>query len=587
MPTYYLSATPGTLVSIIEKGQLPDPLPAWMQENNIKIEMRCFRNFESSILASGKPSRISAERWSHQTFVLELEVPEEQSQSFLLETKLKPKTIQNYIKRIIVYSERAKSLLENLLKKTKCSKVIAIDINKNYYSKKYPHHLTLQTGVKRKHDDPVRTSSGAHRAFLLPAHKKRKVSGKFSLPEEYSLSCQRLFTLKQHSVLLREAFSAAKERIIITSYDLSPSTLTDLNFFELIKEVRNRKKVHRRNVSITIIYRKNLLIDKAFFEEYDVTLIKACIHSKVLIVDTNFLAVGSLDWLSADYTSSKGPYESILLRGKICASLIEQFWKTFEIHRTFFHYNYEKPHPQILRHPAKTPQRESSKESGISCIFTLQVHREYLRFILKSAAKERIKADKPRIIICLRSIPNKTKFKQTFQSKLLTEAVQYADIVFMCPSDDSNFQDIQSYLKQFPIHLLGVRNCHRNWILYDEHNKEAFTTGSLNWSLATRRYGQSYSVQNDKLEATLLIEGYLAKQFIEEFYASSLGKKVLQLLSKPHISDERMLDLDIATTTHTTVTTTGSTLFPPPPPAQMEVESLASLKNLNRSRLSL
>ena len=147
-------------------------------------------------------------------------------------------------------------------------------------------------------------------------------------------SVRRIHTLEEHRAVLKHVFDTAKERILIVSPFISNSALTADKIPSLITAAVGR------NVQVAIY------IDDLLNREADGTLKKSAesgisslvsagakvtvvngIHNKTLARDTNLIAEGSFNWLSAVRTAG-GTHQreerTMIVEGDEVASMIEK-----------------------------------------------------------------------------------------------------------------------------------------------------------------------------------------------------------------------------------------------------------------------
>jgi len=147
-------------------------------------------------------------------------------------------------------------------------------------------------------------------------------------------SVRRIHTLEEHRSVLRSVLTSAKDRVLIVSPFVSNSALTADNIPSLITSAVGR------NVQVAIY------IDDLLNREADGTLKKSAeagisslinagakvtvvggIHNKTLARDTNLIAEGSFNWLSAVRTAG-GTHQreerTMIVEGDEVASMIEK-----------------------------------------------------------------------------------------------------------------------------------------------------------------------------------------------------------------------------------------------------------------------
>jgi len=145
---------------------------------------------------------------------------------------------------------------------------------------------------------------------------------------------RRIQTLEEHRDVLKHVFDTAKERVLIVSPFISSSAISADNIPALVSSAV------RRNVQVAIYIDDQLNRDssgnlKRSAEEgisslvsagAKVTVIKG-IHNKTLARDTNLIAEGSFNWLSAVRTAG-GTHQreerTIIIEGDVVASMIEK-----------------------------------------------------------------------------------------------------------------------------------------------------------------------------------------------------------------------------------------------------------------------
>lgn len=312
-------------------------------------------------------------------------------------------------------------------------------------------------------------------------------------------SIERIDTPGQHISLLQSAFKMAKKSILITTAGINRETFDMANMWILILDAK------RRGVKVYIYCNdKNRLKDTHLIDFLDKNVHSfdsAFTHSKILVVDKEFVAVGSCNWLSItrdQYDPSNNA--SFLYQGNACHSLIDDLLA----HINLYH-DIESKHSKSY---------SIDKNSNLIYLSLLGQHRDFI--------KQNLLLAKKRVIICSPFIyPG--NFEEDFNEEILVDvASRGVEIYFICLPEEIESSGLDAYLTKIDlpnIHLVPMNNIHLKTFIRDD---AVIAEGSFNW-LSTNRDEDG---EHHYHEVTFVTEGKAAKELIECFERSEVGKVI-------------------------------------------------------------
>lgn len=517
MPVYYFSTEPETVVSIVLKGCLPENLPSYMKDKTLK----CFTSVQAAVASNKKPS--------HQNFVLEVNSDSHWYNNEV--TRINPE----WIKKIYIYSKTSFNLLNALFnKKAKLS--VPIEIRTELYPASIQQQSTIEKrkavenneySLKGKKIVSQAPYASTDNKQFYKSVKKPKLNSPLRLTlfspmvNEHDVQITRLATPDEHFETLRSAISAAKESILITSYDIKHETLQRQNIYTLINQAR------QRGIKIYIYYNdsKNIATSVMnFFADNGINCDQAYTHSKFLVVDESLVTIGSFNWLSAIGGNLQDDNEgTIVCTGKaLCSNLRQDIWTHIRYYRNLQYSNRKQVHKfnyNPINHAAITYSLDNNSE--LTYLPTLKQHRYFLQESLAHASEK--------IIICSPFISHGGEFLADIHHESLWDACDRGVMVFfVCSQNDPMLDDFAEFLEDAKAEnafLLPEPDFHLKTIIVDD---EVITEGSFNWLSATRNKESIYHNH----EATIVVDGDAAAALIEHFYHCRIGQAIREVEQK-------------------------------------------------------
>ncbi len=273
MMTYYVATRPETVVAVVTIGKLPNTLPSWLKVSYLVCTQAITHCFDENTTSN------------HQTFVLELDFPKQNSsqEEFCFLENIDPNTI----KRIFVYSQRSMNLLNKLFAGNCPKKII---MQPNIYPK------VPEQSKKRPQPESSKEEQSETAPSILPLAKRAALFSSSTInhsleKKDCETTVNRLSTYAEHLELLQFALKTAKKTVLITSFNVNHETLLKANLYNLIPAAR------RRGVKIYIYYNDKNYLNKQianFFRGQGVSCQESFSHSKILAVDDNLAATGSI-----------------------------------------------------------------------------------------------------------------------------------------------------------------------------------------------------------------------------------------------------------------------------------------------------
>lgn len=478
---YHILTTPESINSVIELGDFPKDIPNYVFPNQLVLH----KAFERELPQTHTNT--------NQSFIVEVNMPS---------AHLKP-IPKNSITRIFVYSSTAKSRLQNLLK-TPFNKPI----------------IVTPTLFSAWNSD--NTHSSVEKKLLTNLNLPEPPIGIDSILSTQSpLLANRLCTIEEHISFIKNAFLTVKKEIFITSCRLDSETFKVLNLFTLIQTAREK------GISLHFYYSDKSDSDldlMQFLFEQNVVIKQSFTLSKILMIDNRSIAIGSFDWLCAlreqDSVACDG---TIVLTGSIDNIIFEDFQNNLKDACDFFTDTFPTNKKLRLIKPNTTTQYyRFQPDSLLAHISTTDGYKLHYVQSLQMAKKN--------IIICTPIITN--FFLQNTDLKQLHYLDQNkVELIFICNKNDpklKKFIDYLSYIGSTHIHVLTMNNLHLNTIIVDDNR---ISEGSFNWLSQEKQH-----------HSTIEVSGDLAKNMVEQFYTSAVGKIIMEYifslpLSEPN-SDE-------------------------------------------------
>ncbi len=489
---YHIITTPETINSLIQNGTFPNNLDDYVFPQQIVLH--------DAFSAELPPSHTNP----NQSFIVEVKLTQAHHPSNF---------IPSDISRIFVYSDTGKSLLQKLLQ-TKFTKPIIID-------------PTLFNAWKKSEDPQKKRiiSDTTIPDTYVALEKKLKadsIDTQFTLLETSPSSgiprkrLTRLGSTDEHIAELTNAFLYATEKILITSNSLDSDTFEKMDLYNLICVAR------ARGVEINIYccdsqdVELNIL---QFLAENAVNIESTKSNSKILAVDDSLIAIGSYNWLSGIAARNSDVCEgTIVFNDPICAELLVEICNHIK--------HYQNNINSLYYH--------LSEACFLKYIPTADQHRTHCTQAFQIARQN--------IIICTPYISS--NFTLDIDLNLISRlAHDKVEMYFICREDDRNLTVFSKYINEVSspyIHILTSKNFHLKTIIVDD---ESISEGSFNWFSA----GPHDPQKPHHHEATFEVSGIIAKNMIEHFYASPIGRliidHILQMSSRSSSSQDSFLDV--------------------------------------------
>lgn len=534
MTKYYLVAYPETVIAIVNNGKLPDKLPSYIK-NKYLICRKNLRDIEQDIICT-----------LHQAFIIELDISSEcfqsqsQSQFHYQEPDTNPDAFQiakfidtNWIKKIIVYSQRANKLVQRLFNG---SISIAVEINPDAFIFQIAQQLDPKNDLKKENELKSKNESKSSNEFYINEfiNRESKNKSEFNHKKE-NKEIERVSTIEQHAALLRKAIQEAKHKILITSFSINNCTLQSIGLYNLIPEAV------KRGVKIYIYFNDMNEVDESILDTFDkmgVYCDECFTHSKLLVVDQKYICIGSFNWLSAiDERFGFNDDASLLYVGNACAQIKEDFWnylryyrnEQFENIRSVENFESNPQHQRVISY-------DIGNKSTLQYLPTLEQHQLFLRGCFAAAKK--------RVVICSPFISSAREFEKDIDIPVLQEALKRGvEIIFVCLANAANLGDFSNFLLRAgvrsAIHLVTIEKFHLKTVIVDS---DLIAEGSFNWLSATRNRESDFHNH----EVTLVLKGAMGCVLVENFYESRVGKAILNQTNKTKVEREVTMSLSSA-----------------------------------------
>ena len=538
---YYLATYPETIVSVLNTGTFPNPLPPRLGNKHLI----CKKNVSDCLVKD-----ISF----HQTFLLQLAIPTERnSQDFIhidpeedADGILIPRVIKiEWIEKIIVYSQRGSNLLRNLSKNI-FSK--PIEVNPFMYPMQRATDSYAEASIHQQNQTGISLSANlklagkqqersANKLEVNPPGKKLKVehlssSSSSSLPmlQAYQATLtnnkpstsilDRMTSFEQHINLLQAALRDARWTLLITSYSISHETMFNANLYGLLKGAAER------GVRIYIYFNdqkdvRDSVLD--FFDQNGIFCDEAFTHSKILAVDSKFIAIGSFNWLSTiDDKKASCEEATIVYRGKSCKTIKEDLWKYIRYYRNDqFENDYRVDKFELDTKNESALSYSIENNSKLIYLPTLEQHRIFIKKSFSEA--------KQRLIICSPFISSTNVFEADINQTTLKSAIERnIEIYFICSKESQHLPNLRDFLTTVNysnLNLITLDNFHLKTVIIDD---DLIAEGSFNWLSASRDRDSVYHNH----EVTLIAQGKMAKTLIDRFYHSKVGEALLRVFSE-------------------------------------------------------
>lgn len=478
---YHILTTPESISSLIEHGVFPNDLADYVFPKQLTL----YKAFDSEL----PPTHTSTE----QSFIVEVN---------LSSTQLRP-IPKECITRIFVYSTIAKTRVKKLLK-TEFNKAILIT--------------------------PALFSAWETRSSYGVVEKKLKSNSNVSRPQtqenipitdKLPPLANRLSSVEEHISFIKNAFITAKKQIFITSYRLDSETFKVLNLYSLINDAIMKKIA----IYFFICDKSDADLDLMQFLYEKKVIVKKCFTlSKILGIDDFCIAIGSFNWLSGNTdhysTASEG---TIVLNGSICHDISQDIFNSLDdSSHALTDTSPPLKKPKSIKTNDSTKYYRAQNNSILKHITTTHEYKSHYIQSLQMATKN--------IIICTPIITD--EFLQNTDLKRLHYLDQNkVEVVFLCNQNDQHLKKIIDYLSfigSTHIHVLTMKSLHLNTIIVDDNR---ISEGSFNWVS-----------HEDQQHSTLEVSGVLAKNMVEQFYASAAGKLIVEYIISLPLSQSNSED---------------------------------------------
>lgn len=533
----YVVARPETICSILQEGKLPETLPNYLKDHQLYY-------FDSP-----QEAAINSSTQLHQTFIVQLNLDVDNTSaksSYSSDHKKRVRSNDtgmmfsassnmpfgknarlsvNAIEQVICYSDRGKSLLINLIRKSRLPSII-VDAslftasNTPVVDSRSPSITVDAPKTKR-----TKTDLSASSSSLFSVRSPAKGPGDTSL-------IQRLSTPAEHITLLKQALLQARKSLLITSYDISHQALVQINFYtELEQTLARGVKVYIYFNDIKGADTQALSILRGF---PNVLCEEAFTHSKFLCVDKQWVSIGSFNWLSfvrQRSTDTQSEASLVSYHKTLNNDLLDDIWKHLRFYRNIQFENYRAVRTfERSEDNYTTATYELDQQSELEYIPSLDQHCGFLQEMLETA--------KRKIIICSPFLSMRQFLANIDEALLRTFSNRGVRLFIVTSSQNYDYPRLTSYLNKINssfIHMIDHSNFHLKTLIVDD---EVITEGSFNWLSAVRDEESEFHNH----EATLLVRGSAANALIQQFYDSPIGQKVLgcQAKNSAGISDSAL-----------------------------------------------
>ncbi|MBT4880409.1 MAG: hypothetical protein HON43_05510 [Alphaproteobacteria bacterium] len=350
----------------------------------------------------------------------------------------------------------------------------------------------------------------------------------------------RLSTHEEHVGALESAFKSAGKSVLVTNYgNLYTSVLKTPLFTTIIPEARHR--------NVQVYFRFNYSDKESryspipsevekYFHNYGINAAWTQTHAKIVAVDSKLVMVGSFNWLSdltvpVHYRSFNS---TLVFEGDEACRMTDDIWKVLKYYRNkeFGEYNRTNHRKAYLfkRNPDNQLSRQYvlDDESTLTYVPVIEEHRRKLLDIFERA-KKRIVIFSPFV-----SWDGVNTYQRDFVRNLLTTVLERnVSVCFVClPDHEKRYRDYLGDLFNYSnLKLKTFPHLHAKTIIMDD---KLIGEGSFNWLCAAR--DEIYHTH--KHEATLIFEGSKAKDFIQSFYQTDLGRLASEDVYVEHSSSD-------------------------------------------------
>lgn len=521
----YLVARPETIRSILQEGKLPEALPNYLKDHQLYF-------FDSP-----QEAAINSSTLLHQTFIVQLDFGDNNisdRSNYSPDHKKRARSDTGVIfsassdvlvgknthlpvsavEQVICYSDRGKSLLINLLKK---SRLPSIMVDASLFSASNTP-VANSSSPSITVDDPkikrTKTGLSSSSSSLFSVRSPTKSPGGTINTDRV---IQRLSTPAEHITLLKQALVKARKSLLITSYDISHQALVQINFYtELEQTLARGVKVYIYFNDVKGADTQALSILRGF---PNVMCEEAFTHSKFLCVDKQWVSIGSFNWLSSvrkRSTDTQSEASLVSYHKALNHDLLDDIWKHLRFYRNIQFENYRAVRTfERSEDNYTTATYELDQQSELEYIPSLDQHCGFLQEMLETA--------KRKIIICSPFLSMRQILTDIDKTQLRTLSNRGVSLFIVTSSQNHDYPRLASYITKINsdcIHIIDHSNFHLKTLIVDD---EVITEGSFNWLSAVRDEESEFHNH----EATLLVRGSAASALIQQFYDSPIGQKIL------------------------------------------------------------
>lgn len=328
-------------------------------------------------------------------------------------------------------------------------------------------------------------------------------------------SMHHLSTANDHMDCLFNAFRMARRQVLVTTNGVTRETIFDSGLSELIAAAT------RRGVKVYIYNddTKNK-VDKSivdWFKKVGVNFQTTITHAKILTCDSEFVAVGSCNWLCIKSRYPDSRYSSTLIsQESFTRKLINNLWQQLRNYQSVYHGKSKFDRPIF---ECSAPSYKIDNNSTLTCISTLNDHEKIIDTVMLKARE--------RLIICS-TFPSVDKVKARFPEEKLEELLKKGvkiTFVYGAKVSPEKIRKVESYFSylicKYPgFYFLGVSGVHVLSVIVDD---DIYIDSSFNWLSAASSMNNPYHSH----EVSMMVDGSAGRYFVDEFLSSSIGREII------------------------------------------------------------
>jgi hypothetical protein len=335
----------------------------------------------------------------------------------------------------------------------------------------------------------------------------------------------RLSTVESHREYLQNAIECATKSILITSHGVDHQAFEDGGLYLLLANAVERGvRIYLYNIDSKDTDNQTF----NFFQRYGIAYDVAYTHAKLLAIDDKKVAIGSYNWLSKANTWENA---TLCLSGEECREFIPLLWEDLKYYRNLQFGNIK----QIRQYERNSQNQdvdawELDHSTTLNYLHSLDSHRDFIADAFQYAMSS--------VVFCAPFINERSGYAQDFTKKVLAKTIsRKVHIYFVCRTEDPNLSSFNAYLGALLnspfIHLISLSDIHLKTVIVDDIT---IAEGSFNWLSASRDEGSEYHNH----EVTLMMDGNLSRNLIQDFYQSPVGQEIIRAMPIPKLQPNRV-----------------------------------------------